>query len=72
MITKGIYRHWKGGLYRVVGTATHTETGEEMVVYTSEDGKQWFVRPAGMWKEEIRPGVRRFCLDSEIEVRTIV
>ena len=29
----GRYRHYKGGLYEVVGTARHSETLEEMVVY---------------------------------------
>ena len=29
----GVYRHFKGGRYRVEGVARHSETGEGYVVY---------------------------------------
>ena len=29
----GLYRHYKGNDYEVLGTATHSETGERLVVY---------------------------------------
>ena len=29
----GRYRHFKGGQYRLIALATHSETGEQMVVY---------------------------------------
>lgn len=52
-IKKGIYRHFKGGVYEVVDIALHSETLEEMVVYRSvENGKCW-VRPASMWDETV-------------------
>ncbi len=35
MIKKGIYRHYKGGLYEVLGVAVHSETLEELVLYKS-------------------------------------
>ncbi|MEK6902297.1 MAG: DUF1653 domain-containing protein, partial [archaeon] len=31
----GLYQHFKGGNYRVVGIARHSETLEKMVVYES-------------------------------------
>ncbi|MCC6643671.1 DUF1653 domain-containing protein, partial [Candidatus Peregrinibacteria bacterium] len=33
MIEPGIYRHYKGKNYRVIGVAKHSETMELMVVY---------------------------------------
>jgi hypothetical protein len=31
----GIYRHYKGGYYQLIGLAEHTETGECLVVYVA-------------------------------------
>ena len=47
----GQYRHFKGGVYQVVGVARHSETGEELVVYR-HDGTLW-VRPLGMFFDAI-------------------
>ena len=58
MIRPGRYRHFKGGEYRVIGTARHSETLEELVVYQAlyGEGGLW-VRPAAMWDEPVeRPG----------------
>lgn len=51
-IQPGRYRHFKGKEYQVIGTARHSETREEMVVYRAlyGDGGLW-VRPAAMWSE---------------------
>ena len=48
--TQGVYRHYKGKMYRVLGMARHSETLEDMVVYQAlyEDQKIW-VRPAVMF-----------------------
>ncbi len=53
-ILPGLYRHFKGGLYRVEGVARHSETLEEMVVYRAlyGEGGLW-VRPASMWNEAV-------------------
>jgi len=39
------YPHFKGNHYRVIGTATHSETMEKMVVYIPQygEGKMWVV-----------------------------
>ena len=53
-IKAGVYRHFKGNLYRVLFTAHHSETGEEMVVYQALYGeKGCWVRPAAMWAEQV-------------------
>ena len=51
-IKPGRYRHFKGMESQVIGTARHSETLEEMVVYRAlyGDGGLW-VRPAAMWNE---------------------
>lgn len=53
-IRPGRYRHFKGGLYQVIGTALHSETKEAMVVYRAlyGEGGLW-VRPASMWSEHV-------------------
>lgn len=49
----GEYRHYKGGLYTVVGVARHSETEEELVVYVCrKDGSLW-VRPRKMFLETV-------------------
>jgi len=54
MIKPGRYRHFKGKEYEVIGTAKHSETEEEMVVYRQLYGEfGLWVRPASMWEEII-------------------
>jgi len=48
----GTYRHYKGGLYEVVGEARHSETEERLAVYRSADGGLW-VRPLDMFLETV-------------------
>ena len=51
-IKPGIYRHFKGNRYEVLGIANHSETMEPMVVYRALYGEQGlWVRPAAMWNE---------------------
>lgn len=53
-ITAGLYRHFKGNMYRVLFIAKHTETGEDMVVYRAEYGDhQLYVRPYDMFASEV-------------------
>ncbi len=56
-IEKGIYRHYKGNFYEVIGEASHSETLEDMVVYRALYGERGlWVRPADMWFNEINLG----------------
>ena len=53
-IKPGIYRHFKGNLYEVIGIASHSETLEPMVVYRALYGEMGlWVRPAAMWNEVV-------------------
>jgi hypothetical protein len=50
----GRYRHYKGGLYEVVGTVRHSETLEPMTLYRALYGERGlWVRPAGMFEETV-------------------
>ena len=53
-IKLGKYRHFKGNEYEVIALATHSETGEHMVVYRAlyGEGGVW-VRPEKMWNETV-------------------
>ena len=63
-IKLGIYKHYKGNEYRVLGVATHSETLEKMVVYQALYGTYGiWVRPINMWNEVVEVNgqqVKRF------------
>jgi hypothetical protein len=64
----GVYRHYKGQRYQVLGTARHSETLEELVVYRALYGERGlWVRPAGMFGQTVlvdgQP-VPRFALET--------
>ncbi len=60
------YKHYKGNYYKVIALAKHSETLEDMVIYSAQYagdfpfGQVW-ARPAAMW-EELVNGVPRFQL----------
>ncbi len=50
----GIYRHYKGLMYEVVGTVRHSESMEPMTLYRALYGdKGLWVRPAAMFNEDV-------------------
>ena len=50
----GRYRHYKGGLYQVVGTVRHSETLEPMTLYRALYGEHGlWVRPAAMFEAAV-------------------
>lgn len=56
------HRHYKGGLYRVIGVARHSETEERLVVYEQlwpKERSLW-VRPEAMFEETLADGTPRF------------
>jgi len=71
LIPLGIYRHYKGNEYEVIGFSKHSETLEDMVIYKAlyGDGGTW-VRPLSMWDNQIEidgKTVKRFEFVSESE-----
>jgi cupin 2 domain-containing protein len=53
-IQPGRYRHYKGREYTVIGTARHSETLQELVVYRQEYGERdLWVRPQPMFAETV-------------------
>ena len=53
-VQPGRYRHYKGNEYTVLGTALHSETREELVLYRQEYGVHGlWVRPREMFLESV-------------------
>jgi len=56
-IKTGRYRHYKGQDYQVIGTARHSESEEELVLYFplygDEAEREYWVRPLTMFKETV-------------------
>lgn len=53
----GIYRHYKGKDYEVIGLARHSETREALVVYRALYGEMGlWVRPLSMFLETVVTG----------------
>jgi len=62
---KGYYKHYKGGIYKVIGTAIHTEDEAKLVIYIDTKGNTW-ARPIDMWNEKVN-GIVRFTKLSDRE-----
>jgi len=53
-LKSGVYRHYKGKFYQVFEVATHSESGELLVVYRCLYGDySWWVRPLSMFTETV-------------------
>jgi hypothetical protein len=53
-IALGLYRHYKGKHYSVLGFARHSETNEQMVLYVPLYGEGgYWVRPLSMFTEYV-------------------
>lgn len=59
-IKPGIYMKAKGGLYRVLCVARHSENQEELVIYqAATDEKKTWACPIALWNEEVDVGGER-------------
>ena len=57
MIQAGVYRHYKGNIYQVIGIAKHSETEEDLVVYRALYGTfGLWVRPLDMFCVKVKIG----------------
>lgn len=53
-IKTGLYRHFKGNYYHVLGIAKHSETEEVMVIYAPDDNREdLWIRPLSMFTETV-------------------
>lgn len=69
-IEKGVYRHFKGGLYEVFDTVVDSETLATMVLYRPEGSLSLWVRPYDMFVSMVdRDGVaqKRFSFVRELD-----
>lgn len=78
LIIPGLYQHYKGGLYEVLGTGRHSESLEELVFYRAlNDSKEFgekafWGRPIAMFEEVIEIENRiipRFRLIKELHAK---
>lgn len=73
-IATGIYRHYKGPHYQVLGVARHSETEETLVIYRPLYGdRDLWVRPLEMFIGTVEVGgesVARFSYLGSSEQRT--
>ncbi len=57
LIKPGIYRHYKGYDYQVIGSARHSENEEALVLYHplygNESDREYWVRPLAMFTETV-------------------
>ncbi len=50
----GLYRHYKGGMYEVIGTVRHSEDLSPLTLYRALYGEcGLWVRPAAMFNESV-------------------
>ncbi len=66
-VTGGLYYHYKGGIYKVLGMGKHSETQEVLVIYKSTNFGSLHARPLTEWNKplEHNENENRFTLISQ-------
>lgn len=47
------FLHFKGNTYKAIGIATHSETGEALVIYFQEGSNVMYARPLEMFMSKV-------------------
>lgn len=53
VVVGGMYRHFKGTLHKVIAIAKHSETLEDMVIYTHEGTDEIWARPISLFTSKV-------------------
>jgi hypothetical protein len=71
---RATHRHYKGGLYRVVAEATHTETGEALVIreHVWPHASSIKARPAALFNGKLEDGTPRYRKLTKIIIKPYV
>ena len=48
-----VYKHFKGTMHKIICVAKHSETQEDMVIYTHDDDNEIWARPLHMFLSEV-------------------
>lgn len=57
LIPKSLWKHFKGEVYQIIAVGNHSESEDEMVVYTNVRNNAIWIRPINMFLERIYPVV---------------
>lgn len=72
-IAAGLYRHYKGGRYEVLGLVRHSETLEVMVLYRALYGEHGlWVRPRAMFEGQLEIDGQRVARFARMDTPTAV
>jgi hypothetical protein len=55
-VAEGKYEHFKGGIYEVLGTALHADTGETYVCYKSQETRRVYIRSSADFIAQVDRG----------------